>query len=100
MPEVATDQPTASTDPNYTTTDNTALAAANAAGVKSPSTISDTQTGMTPDELHNRLQVLEALVDHILALNHRNTDKESIVKTWLENRKGSPVLDETAKGRA
>jgi len=83
----------------YTDTDKAALDAATAADIKSPSTISDTDI---PDvaALHNRIQTLEALVEHICHTYFRNVDPGIVVKDWLERRAGSKVLDESVKGRA
>ena len=83
--------------------DAMALAAAADAGVKSPSTISDTATattetlGLDTQVLNARIHSLEALVHYLFDNIYRGADKAEIVKQYDESKKGSEVLDPSAK---
>lgn len=98
--------------------DATVIAAAKDAGMTSPAQISDTHFPSV-GELHARVQELEAkasdaletsgvwdrltqieaMLHHVFSTNYRNVNIGEIVDAFKVMKAGSPVIDETVKGR-
>jgi hypothetical protein len=84
--------------PVLTDMDQKALDAATSAGLDHPAKISDTHVP-TPEELHLRVQTLEAIVAHLCDTYMRGIDVGALVAQHRENIAGSEVIDPMARGR-